>query len=80
MTEEIEIDPQQRFEDLLKQDKYRERISQMAVTNSTYLTVEFEDLMVFDFTLAQNVVEKPDDYFEHVNRAAFSQLETEDSE
>jgi replicative DNA helicase Mcm len=80
MTEEIEIDPQQRFEDLLKQDKYRERISQMAVTNSTFLIVEFEDLMVFDFSLAQNMVEKPDDYFEHVNRAAFSQLETEDSE
>lgn len=80
MTEEIEIDPQQRFEDLLKQDKYRERISQMAVANSTSLIVEFEDLMVFDFSLAQNMVEKPDDYFEHVNRAAFSQLETEDSE
>jgi replicative DNA helicase Mcm len=80
MTEEIKIDPQQRFEDLLKQDKYRERISQMAVTNSTFLIVEFEDLMVFDFSLAQNMVEKPDDYFEHVNRAAFSQLETEDSE
>ncbi len=80
MTEEIEIDPQQRFEDLLKRDKYRERISQMAVANSTSLIVEFEDLMVFDFSLAQNMVEKPDDYFEHVNRAAFSQLETEDSE
>ncbi len=80
MTEEVEIDPQQRFEDFLKQDRYRERISQMTVVNSTSIVVDFEDLMVFDMALAESLREKPDEYFEHINRAAYAQLEIEDSE
>lgn len=80
MTEEIELDPQQRFEDFLKQDKYRERISQMAITNSKSIIADFEDLMVFDMALAQNLKERPDEYFKHMDRAAYSQLEIEDSE
>ena len=80
MTEEVEVDPQQRFEDFFKQDKYRERISQMAIANSTSLIADFEDLMVFDMELAENLREKPDEYLEHVNRAAYSQLEIEDNE
>ncbi len=80
MTEEIEIDPQQSLEDFLKDDKYRERISQMAVSNSTSLIVDFEDLMVFNMELAEKLREKPDEYLEHANRAAYSQLEIEDSE
>ncbi len=80
MTEEIEIDPQQRFEDFFKQDKYRKRIGQMVATDSTFFIVEFEDLIVFDLSLAENLREQPDEYLEHVNRAAFSQLEIEDSE
>ncbi len=80
LTEEIEVDPQQRFEDFLKNDKYRERIAQMAVLNSTSFTADFEDLIVFDVVLAENLKEKPDEYLEHVNRAAYAQLEIEDSE
>jgi replicative DNA helicase Mcm len=80
MVEEVEIDPQQRFEDFLKQDKYRERIAQMAIANSTSLTVNFEDLMIFAMALAENLKERPDEYLAHVNRAAYSQLEIEDSE
>ncbi len=80
MVEEVEIDPQQRFEDFLKQDKYRERLSKMAITNSTSLVVDFEHLMVFDMALAENLREKPDEYLEHMNKAAYSQLEIEDSE
>jgi len=80
MVEEVEIDPQQSFEDFLKQDKYRERISQMVVTNSNSLLVDFEDLLVFDIKLAERLKEKPDEYLNHVNRAAYSQLEIEDSE
>ncbi len=80
MVEEIEIDPQQRFEDFLKREKYRERISQMAVVNGTSFTVDFEDLVVFDMTLAESLREKPDEYLTHINRAAYSQLGIEDSE
>ncbi len=80
MTEEIEVDPQQRFEDFLKQAKYRERISQMAVANSTSLVADFEDIMIFDMGLGESLREKPDEYLAHINRAAYSQLEIEDSE
>lgn len=80
MVEEVEVDPQQSFEDFLKQDKYRERISQMVVTNSNSLVVDFEDLLVFDIKLAERLKEKPDEYLNHANRAAYSQLEIEDSE
>ncbi len=80
VVEEVEVDPQQRFEDFLKQDKYRERISQMVVANSTSIIVDFEDLMVFDMALAENLREKPDEYSAHMNRAAYTQLGIEDSE
>jgi replicative DNA helicase Mcm len=80
MVEEVEIDPQQQFEDFLKQEKYRKRIAQMAIANSTALTVNFEDIMIFAMALAENLRERPDEYLAHVNRAAYSQLEIEDSE
>lgn len=80
MVEEVEVDPQQRFEDFLKREKYRERISQMAVANSTSFIVDFEDLMVFDMALAESMREKPDEYLAHINRAAYSQMGIEDSE
>ncbi|UCH31600.1 MAG: minichromosome maintenance protein MCM [Candidatus Bathyarchaeota archaeon] len=80
LTEEVEVDPQQLFEDFLKQDKYRERISHMVIAGSNSFVVDFEDLIVFDMTLAENLRETPDEYLEHVNRAAYSQLEIEDSE
>lgn len=77
---EVEVDPQQRFEEFLKRDKYRERISQMAVGNNNSFTVDFEDLMVFDMLLAEHLRERPDEYMMHLNRAAYAQLGIEDSE
>ena len=77
---EVEVDPQQSFEDFLKQAEYRKKISQMVVANSNSLVVDFEDLLVFDFKLAERLKEKPDEYFNHANRAAYAQVEIEDSE
>jgi replicative DNA helicase Mcm len=77
---EVEIDPQQRFEEFLKRDKYRERISQMAVGNNDSFIVDFEDLMVFDMLLAEHLRERPDEYMMHLNRAAYAQLGIEDTE
>ena len=77
---EVEVDPQQRFEEFLKRDKYRERISQMAVGNYNSFIVDFEDLMVFDMFLAEHLRERPDEYMMHLNRAAYAQLGIEDSE
>jgi len=78
MTEEtISLDPQQRFQDFLKSDKYRKRISQMAVQGSTSLTIDFEDLSIADRDFAQNLIEQPDNYMKHSNNAAHAQLQIE---
>jgi replicative DNA helicase Mcm len=80
VTEEVEIDPQQGFENVFKQEKYRKRISQMAIANSASLVVDFDDLIVADLTIAENLRERPDEFLQHANSAAHAQLEIEDSE
>jgi len=81
LTEELALaDPQERFQDFLKSEKYRQRISQMAITGSTSLIVDFEDLLATDSTLAESIIEKPDEYLDYANRAAYAQLQIEDPE
>ncbi|MEM3673157.1 MAG: minichromosome maintenance protein MCM [Candidatus Bathyarchaeia archaeon] len=82
MTEEIEIaDPQERFLELFKTEKYRQRISQLAVSGKTSLIVKFEDVLAFDQRLADGLLEKPDEYVEkHACNAAYQQLAIEDAE
>jgi len=82
MTEEeiIVSGPQERFQDFLKSEKYRERISQMSVAGKTSLIVDFDDLLAFDSTLAQSIQETPDEYLKHANNAALAQLQIEDPE
>jgi replicative DNA helicase Mcm len=81
VTEELEaIDPQERFQDFFKTERYRQRISQMAVLGKTSLTVDFEDLLAFDQGLAQELLERPDEYLRHANNAAYAQLQIEDPE
>jgi len=71
-------DPQERFQDFLKSDKYRERLSRMAVAGSTSLIVDFEDLLAADSALAESILETPDEYLEHANHAALAQLQIEE--
>jgi len=74
-------DPQERFLELFKTEKYRQRISQLAVAGKTSLIVEFEDVLAFDQRLADELLEKPDEYIErHACNAAYQQLAIEDSE
>jgi replicative DNA helicase Mcm len=81
MTEELEtVDPQEQFQEFLKTEKYRQRISQMAVGGKTSLIVDFEDLLTFDQRLAEELLEKPDEYLRHANNAAYDQLRIEDPE
>lgn len=81
MTEELEsIDPQELFQEFLKTEKYRQRISQMAVTGRTSLSVDFEDLFAFDQDLAEGLLNKPDDNLKNANSAAYAQLQIEDPE
>ncbi len=80
MTEVVTADPQERFQDFLKSDKYRERISRMAVEGTISLSIDFDDLMTTDSALAESITEEPDEYLEHTNRAALAQLQIEEPE
>ncbi|MEM2102337.1 MAG: Minichromosome maintenance protein MCM, partial [Candidatus Bathyarchaeia archaeon] len=81
MNEEITLaDPQERFQDFLKSAKYRKRISQMAINESKSLVIDFDDLLSADSELARIILEKPDEYLEHANKAAYEQLKMEEPE
>jgi replicative DNA helicase Mcm len=80
MTGELEtIDPQERFLEFFKREKYRQRISQMAIAGKESISVDFEELFAFDQRLAERLLEKPDDFLQHANNAAYAQLGIEDS-
>ena len=81
MTEEILVaDPQERFQDILKIEKYRRRLSQMTIAGAVSLIVDFEDVLTADSELAESIIEEPDEYLEHASRAALSQLQIEEPE
>jgi len=74
------IDPQSRFQDFLKSDKYRRLLSQMAVEGTHSITVDFEDLLTYDSQFAETLVDKPDEHMQHANKAAYAQLQIEEPE
>jgi len=74
------IDPQSRFQDFLKSDKYRRFLSQMAVEGTHSITVDFEDLLTYDSQFAETLVDKPDEHMQHANKAAYAQLQIEEPE
>jgi replicative DNA helicase Mcm len=81
MTEELEVvDPQERFMEFFKRERYRQGISQMAVAGKTSLIVDFEDILAFDQELAEELLEEPDEYLKHANNAAYAQLQIEEPE
>jgi replicative DNA helicase Mcm len=81
MSEGLEtVDPQEQFQEFLKTEKYRQRISQMAVGGKTSVTIDFEDLLAFDQRLADELLERPQEYLRHANNAAYDQLRIEDLE
>ena len=74
------IDPQERFLEFFKKEKYRQKISQMALTGRESITVDFEELFAFDQALAARLLEKPDEFLQHADNAAYAQLGIEDAE
>jgi len=81
MTEELEvIDPQEHLQEFFKKEKYRKRLSQMAVAGRTTLIVDFDDLLAFDQELAEELTKNPDDYLKYASDAAYAQLRFEDPE
>jgi replicative DNA helicase Mcm len=80
MAAEMEsVDPQERFLEFFKKEKYRQRISQMAIGGKESVTLDFEELFAFDQKLSEMLLEKPDEYLQHANNAAFQQLGIEDA-
>jgi replicative DNA helicase Mcm len=81
MTEEtLTADPEALFLGFFKLDKYRERISSMAVSGNKSFTVDFDELLASEPKLAQQLMDKPDEYLEYANRAAKAQLQIEEPE
>ncbi|MEM2112319.1 MAG: hypothetical protein QXX08_10675, partial [Candidatus Bathyarchaeia archaeon] len=80
MTELIIEKPQERFQNFFKSPKYRQRISLMAISGATSLILDFEDLLISDHELAEGLLDKPEEYLEYANIAAFDQLRIEEPE
>ncbi len=81
MTEEtLTANPETLFLDFFKLDKYRERLSVMAVSGKKSFVVDFDELLASETKLAQQILDNPDEYFEYANRAAKAQLQIEEPE
>ena len=78
--------PEERFQDFLRsfrvedEHKYRKRLGHVALSGSRSLVVDFEDLISHDADLARSILDKPDEYFEYLDRSAWAQLKIEDPE
>ncbi|MCS7140404.1 MAG: minichromosome maintenance protein MCM [Candidatus Nezhaarchaeota archaeon] len=57
--------------------KYRERVRQMVVLGSKSLTVDFDDLLLFDVNLAKGIVDRPREYLEYASLALYEVVKTE---
>jgi replicative DNA helicase Mcm len=81
MDRELEtVDPQERFLEFFKKEKYRQKISQIAITGSESITVDFGELFAFDRRLAERLLEKPDEFLQYADNASHEQLGIEDME
>ncbi len=74
------IDPQQRFQDFFKKEKYRQRIAQLSISGKNSLTIDFEELYGFDRALSEQILAKPEEYLQHAAKGAYEQLRIEDAE
>ncbi len=79
--------PEDAFQDFFRSydtddvgSKYRKRLAQIAIANGKSLTINFDDLILFDPALARNVVEHPDDFIGYAGSAATAQMRVEDPE
>lgn len=78
--------PEEAFQDFLRtfrfedEYKYRKRLGHVALSGSRSIVVDFEDLIAHDADLARSILDKPDEYFEYLDRSAWAQLKIEDPE
>ncbi len=74
------VDPQERFLEFFKREKYRQKISQIAISGEESIIVNFEELFAFDQRLAERLMEKPDDFLQYADNSAYAQLGIEDAD
>lgn len=79
-NEQAAVDPQQRFQEFFKLEKYRQRIAQLAITGKNSIVIDFAELYGFDQALAEQVLNRPEEYLQHAGKGAYEQLRIEDSE
>jgi replicative DNA helicase Mcm len=79
-NEQLTVDPQQHFQEFFKKEKYRQRIGQLAITGKNSITIDFEELYSFDQALAEQLLNRPEEYLQHAGKGAYEQLRIEDSE
>ncbi|MCL2642171.1 MAG: minichromosome maintenance protein MCM [Candidatus Bathyarchaeota archaeon] len=85
-----QVDPQERFLEFFKifkidsekgqKEKYRAKLGQLAITGKTSITINFDELYSFDQNLAEQLLNKPEEYLEYASKAAYEQLRIEDEE
>ncbi len=80
MTELVTENPQEELQNFFKSLKYRQRIARMPLDGTSSLILDFEDLLVANRQLAEGLLEKPEEYLEYANNAAFEQLQIENGE
>ncbi len=74
------IDPQQRFQEFFKKEKYRQRIDQLAITGKGSIAINFEELYAFDEALSKQLLNRPEEYLQHAGKGAYEQLRIENGE
>jgi replicative DNA helicase Mcm len=85
-TTAIQQDPETSFQEFLRsfaekgEEKYRLRLGHLALTGAHSAVVDFDDLIMFDPDLARAILDRPDEYLTHLERAAWQQLKIEDPE
>jgi len=57
--------------------KYRERIRRMIVSGLKSLVIDFDDLLLYDDSLAKGVVDRPREYVEYASLALYDAVKTE---
>jgi len=72
----MEVDPQQAFEEILTCEKYDQRLSLMASRGLEAFTLDFNDVLAYNFELARSLVEKPEEFLRHAKNAATRRLQT----
>jgi replicative DNA helicase Mcm len=62
-----------------EEDKYRNRLAQMAATGEKSVVVDYEDIIQFNTDLGQNLLSQPDESLREFKTAAFEVLSTENA-